>query len=184
MRKIKLYIACSIDGYIARPDGELDWLSDYPITPEHNYGYDDFYKSVDTVILGGKTFRAILNMDAMYTYRDKTSFVITRNVNFPKTSENINYISNDIIETIEALKNQDGKDIWLVGGGQILSMLLDSNLIDEMTITTIPTILGNGIPLFPLMQKESKWTLRNTQSYPNGVVTSDYQIVIQILGLV
>ena len=91
MRKIKLYIAASIDGYIAGPDGELDWLSDYPITPKLNYGYKDFFDSIDTVIMGGRTYRDILNMDVVYPYKDKKSYIITRNaINTPK--EDIIYI--------------------------------------------------------------------------------------------
>lgn len=177
MRKIKLYIASSIDGYIADLDGGLDWLSKYPITPEFNYGYDIFFESVDSVIMGGRTYRDILNMDVIYPYESKTSYVITRNeISSPK--ENIHFIANNIIETISDLKEKEGKDIWLVGGGEIISMLLSQNLIDEMIITYIPVVLGIGIPLFPEIKKESNWKLIDCQSYNNGVLTIDYQQTI------
>lgn len=173
MRKIKLYIAASIDGYIADIEGGLGWLSGYPITPELNYGYDEFFNSVDTVILGGRTYRDILNMDLIYPYKDKISYIITRNkTNNPK--ENIQFILENITETVSGLKKQKGKDIWLVGGGEIITILLDNDLIDEMIITITPIILGSGIPLFPHTAKESTWKLHNTQTYSNNVLQVEY----------
>lgn len=175
MRKIKLYIAASIDGYIAGPDGELDWLSDYPITPELNYGYEDFFESIDTVIMGRRTYRDILNMGVIYPYKDKISYIITRNaINTPK--EDIIYITNGIENNISALKKREGKDIWLVGGGEIVSLFLNQNWIDEMIITYIPILLGEGIRLFPNKTKGSKWSLIQSQAFINGVVQTRYQV--------
>lgn len=174
MRKVKLYIAASIDGYIACPDGSLDWLSKYPITSEQNYGYDDFFESVDSVIMGGKTYRDILNMDVIYPYKDKTSYIITQNKTNTK-KENIHFITDNVIETISKLKKKEGKDIWLVGGGEIIAMFLEHDLIDEMIITIIPTILGAGIPLFPKMNQESSWYLINNQACKNSVLQVEYQ---------
>lgn len=173
MKKIKLYIAASIDGYIARIDGDLDWLMEYPINSETNYGYDNFYKSIDTVIMGGQTYRDILNMDFVWPYKDKTTYVVTRNS--MGTKENVHFATENIIETISELRNQEGKDIWLVGGGELLSMLLTADLVDEMIITTIPVILGSGISLFPNSPKESKWELKSSESYKNGVVQVTYK---------
>lgn len=175
MRKIKLYIAVSIDGYIAGSDGELDWLSDYPITPELNYGYKDFFESIDTVIMGGRTYRDILNMDVVYPYKDKKSYIITRNaINTPK--KDIIHITNNIEDNISELKKREGKDIWLVGGGEIVSLFLNQNWIDEMIITYIPFLLGEGIRLFPNKTKGSKWSLIQSQAFINGVVQIKYQV--------
>lgn len=173
MRKIKLYIAASIDGYIAGNDGDLDWLMKYPITSEINYGYDDFYQSVDTVIVGGQTYRDILNMDFIWPYKDKTTYVITHNP--ADSKENIHFISDNIIETISRLQKDEGKDIWLVGGGILVTMLLNQDMIDEMIITTIPVILGNGVPLFPATPKESQWNLTGSNTYSNGVIQTIYR---------
>lgn len=173
MAKIKLYIAASIDGYIARTDSDLDWLMEYPITPDFNYGYNDFFESVDSVIMGGKTYRDILNMDVVYPYESKKSYVITRNsITSPK--ENIYFVSDDVIGMVSELKKNQGKDIWLVGGGEIVALFLRHNLIDEMIVTTVPVILGNGIPLFPVNQNESQWNLKETESYKNGVIQVKY----------
>lgn len=177
MRKIKLYIAASIDGYIADTNGELDWLSEYPITSELNYGYDEFFNSVDTVLMGGRTYRDILNMDVIYPYNDKISYIITRNKNAQTSIENIQFLAENIIETISSLKDQQGKDIWLVGGGEIISLLLDNDLVDEMIITYIPKILGDGIALFPKIKTMSKWKLLNSQPYNNSVLSVEYQMI-------
>lgn len=173
MRKIKLYIAASIDGYIADIDGGLDWLSAYPITTELNYGYDEFFNSIDCVIMGGRTYRDILNMDVIYPYKDKISYIITRN-KMNNSKESIHFLSDNIIEAISEIKKQKGKDIWLVGGGEIIAMLLNNDLIDEMIITIIPMMLGAGIPLFPNTTKESAWKLHNTHSYTNNVLQVEY----------
>ncbi|HBL35084.1 MAG TPA: riboflavin biosynthesis protein RibD [Porphyromonadaceae bacterium] len=169
MKKIKLYIAASLDGYIARHDGDLDWLiKDYPITPDFNYGYNDFFESIDTIIMGGRTYREILYMDVVWPYKDKTTYVVTRNPVIPK--DNINFITENIIETIHELREENGKDIWLVGGGELITMLLNQDLVDEMIITYIPVIIGNGISLFPNNPKESKWNLQRNMGYENGVL--------------
>ncbi|PXV61111.1 dihydrofolate reductase [Dysgonomonas alginatilytica] len=174
MRKIKLYIASSIDGYIASLDGDLDWLTEFPNPQQLDYGYKDFFESIDTVIMGGKTYRDILAMDVVWPYKDKETYIVTRHAG-SKTEPNIHFLNENIIETISELKSKQGKDIWLVGGGELVSMFLNSDIIDNMIITYIPIILGDGIPLFPKMKKESQWQLLNSQSYNNGVLCIDYQ---------
>ncbi len=174
MKKIKLYIAASIDGYIARSDGDLDWLMKYPITSDKNYGYNDFFESIDTIIMGGRTYRDILNMDFIWPYKDKPTYIITRKSLISK--DYIHFISENISEIVFALKNNKGKDIWLVGGGEIISSFMSQELIDEMIITTIPVILGNGIKLFSGISKESEWITIANQKYDNGVTQAHYSI--------
>ncbi|MGC3978383.1 MAG: dihydrofolate reductase family protein [Paludibacteraceae bacterium] len=175
MKKIKLYIAASIDGYIARNDGDLDWLTEYPINAETNYGYDIFYESIDTVLMGGRTYRDIQNMDILWPYKDKETYIVTRNPINEK--ENIHCITENVIETILGLRVQNGKDIWLVGGGKLIAALLNENMVDEMIITTIPVILGSGIPLFPDNPKESKWKIASSESYKNGIIQTAYKCI-------
>jgi len=172
MKKIKLYIAVSLDGYIARSNGDIDWLTEYPINSETNYGYNEFYKSIDTVIMGGRTYRDILCMDVIFPYKDKMTYVITRNPLSEK--ENVHFITDNIIDTISQLRMQEGKDIWLVGGGELITILLNQDFVDEMIITYIPVILGNGISLFPNNPKESKWKLENSIQFTNGVFQAKY----------
>jgi dihydrofolate reductase len=173
MKKIILYIAASIDGRIAEPDGGIEWLSGFPITEEMNYGYKDFFNSIDTIIMGGRSWREMSNMDAMGTYADKSVYVVSHH-NWGE-EKNINFITKNITERIAALRNELGKDIWLFGGGELISMLLAANLIDEMQISYIPVILGKGIPLFPEQSKESKWKIKETKVYDSGILKVDYQ---------
>ena len=174
MRKIKLYIAVSLDGYIARDDGDLDWLTEFPNPEKTDYGYQTFFDSIDIVIMGGRTYRDILSMDIVWPYQAKETYIITHN-SLAK-GKNIQFITHDILGTISEIQKENGQDIWLVGGGEIISMLLNHNLIDEIIITTIPAILGNGIPLFSGIMKESKWETFIYYKYENGVTQAHYKI--------
>ena len=173
MKKISLYIAASIDGRIAEPDGGIEWLSDYPITEEMDYGYKDFVASIDTIVMGGRSWRELSNMDAMGAYSGKAVYVVSRQ-NWGET-ENIKFITENVIEHIAALRNETGKNIWLFGGGELISILLAADLIDEMRITYIPIILGQGISLFSEQPTESKWELIENKLYENGVFQVNYQ---------
>ena len=167
MKKIKLYIATSIDGYIAQTDGDIDWLIEYPNPERNDYGYKDFFNSVDTVILGGNTYRGIISMDVLWPYKDKETYIVTRNpYDFEK---NIHYITDNIIEEIIQLRQKEGKDIWLAGGGRLTTILLNNDLVDEMIITVIPIIMGRGISLFPNKPKPSDWKAVESQKFANGV---------------
>ncbi len=177
MKKIKLYIAASLDSYIARPDGNLDWLLKYP-TPEGSaYGYHEFYDSIDTIIMGNSTYQEILGMSTDWPYKDSMTYVLTRcKDNLPR-KENICCITGDIIATIRQLLQQEGKDIWLMGGGQAITLLLNNEMVDEMQICYIPVILGEGIPLFPNKPKETEWTLTDSAAYDTGILKVTYRKV-------
>ena len=174
MRNIKLYIATSIDGYIARSDGDLDWLTGFPNPEKTDYGYQTLFEFIDIVIMGGRTYRDILSMDVVWPYQAKKTYVITHHS--LAEEKNIQFITHDIVEKITQIRNENGQDIWLVGGGEIASMLLNHELIDEMIITTVPIILGNGIPLFSKITKESQWEISIYHKYKNGVTQSHYKI--------
>lgn len=173
MKKIVLYIAASLDQRIAEPDGSLDWLTEFPNPEKTDYGYKDLLASVDTVIMGGKTYRELLNMDIIWPYKEQQTYVVSHHEWSAK--ENISFITENIIETISELRNHEGKDIWLVGGSELISMLLAADLIDEMRIAYIPVVLGKGISLFPEQRKESQWKLSASKSYENGVLLVFYQ---------
>jgi len=140
MRKIILYIASSLDGYIARENGDVDWL---PTNTDS--GYDSFYKSIDTVIMGKKTYDQILTFGE-YPYKEKKSYVFSKNTTLTK-DENIEFASN-VVDFTRTLLSSSGGHIWLVGGSELFSAFLERNLIDEIILSIIPTILGSGIPLF------------------------------------
>lgn len=173
MKKIILYIAASIDGRIAEPKDGTEFLSGYPITEAMDYGYKEFYNSIDTIVMGGRSWREMDAMDAMGSYKDKTVYVVSRND--WGTKGNIKFITDNVADRIAALRNEAGKDIWLFGGGELVSMLLAVGLVDEMQITYIPVILGKGIPLFPEQHTESKWELVKSKTYENNVFQVKYR---------
>lgn len=172
MKKIKLYIAASLDGYLARPDGDIEWLTGFPNPSKSDYGYMDFLKTIDIVIMGGRTFYDILAMDVKWPYEKQTSYIVTRKPE--QSSDNIKFISENVIQTISELRNQSGKDIWIVGGGELIAMLLNENLIDEMILFHVPLMLGNGIRLFPSQSKNIQWELKDSKAYDSGILEVKY----------
>ena len=174
MKKIILYIAASIDGYIADTEGTTEWLEEFPITEEMNYGYNDFIASVDTILMGGRSYREVLNMEAIEHYKNHQIYVITRGWT-EKATDNVDFITDNVIDRIRQLRNGEGKNIWLFGGGELTSMLLAADLVDEMQICYIPVVLGKGIPLFPGQPKGSDWELINSKSYKSGTLIVEYR---------
>lgn len=173
MKKIILYIAASLDQRIAEPDGSLEWLTGVPNPQKTNGEYKDLLASVDTVLIGGRAYRELLNMEVIWPYKEQMTYVVSRH-NWGD-EDNVHFITDNIIENISALRNEQGKDILLVGGGELTSMLLVADLIDEMRITYIPVILGKGISLFPEQPKDSKWELIKNQSHNSSALTLEYK---------
>ena len=164
MKKIILYIATSLDGFIARKNGSVDWLSEFNNTGD-DFGYKKFLDSVGTVILGNTTYK-----EFKAPYENKKCFVFSRKNTGKK--ENIIYVNTEVKKFIKSLS--DDENIWLVGGADIAKEFLKNNLIDEFIITVIPTLLGEGIPLFGEGCGEHKLKLLDTKSYDSGVVQLHY----------
>ena len=156
MTKLLVYIASSLDGYIARENGDVDWL---PESLESSY--EAFYKSVDTVIMGKTTYDQILEFGE-YPYKDKKSFV------FSKTSKESNKDAEFVSDIEKFVKDgfpRAGKNIWLVGGAKTITSFLKLGVVDEIITTIIPVILGKGIPLFQNVEKKIDLKLINTEKY-------------------
>jgi dihydrofolate reductase len=168
MRKLVLYSAASLDGYIAGPNDEIDWLFS-----GGDYGYAAFYNSIDTTISGYKTYKLALTFGS-FPYPDKTNYVISSH-HLHKENTPVEFISEDPVGFVRALKGKPGKDIWLAGGGQINSLMLNAHLIDEMIISIHPIILGKGIALFSGSPGRSNFDLTNTISYPDGLLQATYR---------
>ncbi len=166
MKKIILYVATSLDGFIARKNGSVDWLTKFSNT-EEDYGYKEFLNSVGTVILGNTTYK-----EFGAPYENKKCFVFSRK-NSGKEN-NITYVNDNAKNFTENLPDDEGT-IWLVGGADIAKEFLKNNLIDEFIITIIPTVLGEGIPLFAKGIGEHKLQLLNSKSYDSGVVQLHYR---------
>jgi len=164
MRKIILNIATSLDGFIARKNGSVDWLPKIDNT-EEDFGIKEFLDSVGTVVLGNTTYKQY-----KAPYPNKKCFVFSRK-NSGKEN-NITYVNNNAKDFLKSLNEEDG-NVWLVGGADIVKEFLKDNLIDEFIITIIPVVLGEGIPLF--RDGEHPLKLLNSKSYDSGVVQLHYQ---------
>lgn len=174
MRKTILYIACSFDHFIARANGDVSWLElpEYKIEGE-DYGYMDFYNSIDTTIMGNTTYKIVQGFDMPFPYGDKTNYVFSRKSNL-RHDENVEFVKEDIASFVRKVKGKKGKNIWIVGGGQINQILFNYNLIDEMIITIMPIMLGHGVKLFNGIVKEKKLKLASSKKYKNGVLQLKY----------
>ena len=177
MRKIKLYIASSLDSFIAGENGSVDWLFS-----DADYGYAKFYNSIDTILVGRKTYEQSLTFEE-YPYKGKKVYVFTHNAKEQKkkkkTTADVEYIDKDIPEFVMRLIQQpfSNRDIWLLGGGEILSLFLNSELVDEIILSVHPIILGKGIPLFKNIKKSVKLRLLESIPFESGLVQLRYCIV-------
>lgn len=174
MRKVVLYIAMSLDGYIADAKNGVSWLVGDGSEPNSQGSYLTFYETIDTIILGWNTYNQItkeLSPDN-WPYKDKKSYIFTHQKinNLP----NIEFKSTSIDKFINETKQIPGKNIWICGGANIVDQLLKKNLIDIFQIAIIPTVLGNGIKLFDNLDQKIRLNFKNAISY-NGIVEIIYE---------
>ena len=172
-RKIILYIATSLDGFIADTKGQIDWLGENSIAKEADTSYEDFYQSVDTVIMGRTTYdqvTQILSPDD-YPYKDSQSYVITSREGDNK--KDVTFTDESVVTLVKKLKETDGGDVFIIGGASIINPLIQENLIDEYQLAIIPTILGEGIPLFSSSNNQVKLTAINA-NVVNNIVYHTY----------
>ena len=167
MKKIILYVATSLDGFIAKKNGSVDWLEKYGQSGE-DFGYKKFLDSIGTVILGNTTYK-----EFKAPYDNKKCFVFSRK-NTGK-EDNITYVNSTPREFVDGLDAGDEK-IWLVGGADIANEFLKNKLVNEFIITIIPEVLGEGIPLFTKGCYEHKLKLQTSQSFDSGVVQLHYTV--------
>lgn len=176
MPKVILYIAASLDGFIAKPDGNLDWLTTWPNPANLDYGYANLLKSIGTIVMGRKTYNEVLSFGIDWPYAEYETYVISNNDDLKILTPNTKLVSSGINQLIALLKDHSTKDIWLVGGGALVTSFLNDDLIDTMIITTVPVILGEGIPLFPNKPKETRWKLISVEKFDTGLVSLTYDI--------
>ena len=167
MTKVSVYIASSLDGYIAREDGSIDWL---PESSES--GYDAFYKSIDTVIMGKTTYDQVRTF-GVYPYKGKKSFVFSKTQQ--NSDENAEFVS-DVEKFVKDGFPGAGKTIWIIGGAKIIVSFLKQGIVDEIIITKIPVLLGKGIPLFENLEDETKLELIKTEKY-DQLVDLHYKVL-------
>lgn len=164
-RELILYIASSLDGYIAGPEGELDWLF-----MDQDYGYGEFEKSIDTVLLGRSTYEEILQFDVPYPYSYKKSYVFTSQPDQYRSDHDVVFTSEDPVEVWKSLRKQSGENVWLVGGGKLISPFVNRNMVDRYIIAVHPIILGQGIELFTGIENRIELTTEQVKTYDSGLV--------------
>ena len=173
MRKVILYSAVSLDGFIAGPDHDMNWLEkpEYTLKDEH-FGFKDLCERCDTSLCGNGTLEVVTQLTDEFPFPTERSVVFTRTPG--RSFKGIEFVTDDVVDYTRKLLNEPGKDIWLVGGSQINGQLLDAGLIDELILTIIPTVLSGGVPLFAGNQKPADFQLVSTKDYPNGFVILTY----------
>jgi len=174
MRKVILYISCSLDGYIAKPGDDLSFLERVEKEGE-NYGYAEFYNSVDTVIMGRRTYEWVKKQISQPPHTGKKTYVITRELR--QNEGSASFYADDIEWLVEKLKYKEGKDIFIDGGAEVVRMMMNASLLDELIISIIPVILGKGTTLFSSGIPESDLELISTNTYYTGLVQLRYRIL-------
>lgn len=170
--KVSVYIACSIDGYIARKDGNLDWLH-YGHTGDEDYGFKQFSSTIDTVVMGRNTYEVVSGF-ADWAYKGKRVIVLSSTLTAVR--EEAELFTGALADLMNKLQEEHVKHIW-VDGGVTVTRFLEAGLVDELTISIISMVLGSGIPLFSAMDRELKCRHIATQSYPSGLVQLKYEIL-------
>ncbi len=173
MRNISLFIAMSLDGYIADNKGDVDWLKGQGDGNENIDTYSEFVKNIDTILMGWNTYHQIVTelSPKEWIYNNFTTYVITHNEH--ASTEKIRFVDINPVSLVKRLKEENGKNIWICGGANLVQQLVNENLIDYYYITVIPTLLGSGIRLFENVKHEIKLRLLNTRSY-NGMIDLAY----------
>ncbi|MHA2059729.1 MAG: dihydrofolate reductase family protein [Candidatus Ranarchaeia archaeon] len=169
-----VYIATSLDGFIATKDGGIEWLSEIPNPDQNDYGYAEFLKNIDAIVMGRITFEKVLTFsDWAYT---KPVFVLSNSLTkLPEEfTEDVEIVKGDIVELVRVL-DQKGYHNLYVDGGKVIQSFLKEDLIDELIITRIPVLLGAGIPLFAEIGQFLRFNHEDTTIFENGLVKSHYR---------
>ena len=174
MRKLSLFIATSLDGYIAKPNDDLDFLKLVEKEGE-DYGYAEFTANIDTIIIGRKTYDWVVREigASHYNNEERNVYVITKTKR-QSVGKTIFYTGNPI-ELVQQLKNGNGKDIYCDGGAEIINEFLKSELIDEFIISIVPVLVGDGIRLFKDGRPEQQLELVNSKTFDTGLIQLHYR---------
>jgi dihydrofolate reductase len=177
-RKIIVHIATSADGYIARPDGDVEWLNR---RARLDYGMRAFYKTIDTILYGRKTYDWALNyqkktkMKGSIFDQKVANFIFSRRP--PKrAAPGVEFVSEPVRRFARGLRAKTGKHIWMMGGGGLIASFLDAGEIDEFVIHVVPVLIGKGIPLIAPRHRDIPLRLLSVRKYPDGVVQLHYEV--------
>ncbi|OIK09265.1 dihydrofolate reductase family protein [Bacillus sp. MUM 13] len=161
-RNIVLFIAQSLDGYIATKEDSLDWL--FKVDGEGDNGYSEFFETIDTILIGKRTYDWIMKYEkGQFPYKNKDCYVFSRS-QFEDTND-VKFVNEGIVNFTNNLKKEEGKNIWIVGGGDLLHTFLKEKLVDELFLTIAPSIIGEGIPLFKAGDYQLDLYLKGTRTF-------------------
>jgi dihydrofolate reductase len=171
MRKLILQVAVSLDGFIEGPNAEIDWC-----LTDQDYGLTDLFKQIDTLFIGRKTYELMLRMEDSVP----AGFPKFKEYIFSTTLDKVRgdaiLIKENIEKAVTKIKNEEGKDIWLFGGGSLTTSLVNLGLVDEVWLALHPIVLGGGKPLFSNIKQRVKLKLLDTKTYSTGLVFLKYSI--------
>jgi dihydrofolate reductase len=175
--KASVFIATSLDGFIARANGDLNWLTEaQSASTEQDYGYQEFMDTVDTIVLGRNTFEPVLTFDT-WPYGGKKVVVLSSKPSAvpPHLVDSVEWLSLPPQHLVERLAARGATHLY-VDGGKTIQAFLKAGLIDELTITRVPILIGTGVPLFGPLNHDVRLTHLATQQFENGFVQSKYRV--------
>ena len=169
MRRVRYNVAASLDGYIAGPNGEFDWIPNDPTVD-----FTGIFKKVDTVLLGRRTWEAAQQMGGGAWGKNTRVYVFSRTLR-PEDHKKVTVVGDDAAGVVAALRAEEGDgEIWLFGGGDLFRSLLAAGQVDSVEVTIVPVLLGGGLPLLPPGGPRAPLTLTRTHTYPTGMVSLIY----------
>ncbi len=182
MRKVKYFVANSLDNFIARPDGGVEWL----FNDGTDYGMAEFFRSIDCMLLGRKTYEVAIGQHQPQRKSRKTkkkssfrggmrSYVFSRTLK-AGPDDDFTVVSENAGAFVHKLKSEPGKDIWLMGGGELAGSLLTEGVVDELSLNIHPVLLGQGIPLFQGVTLQLNLEFFSSKAHPNGCVQVEYRV--------
>lgn len=174
MSRIQCYIATSIDGYIARKDHSIDWLESITVPEGSDMGYGEFYGHIDTVIMGRQTYDEVMGFGVPWPYTDTKCYIATTDANYKTQTPNTHLVTHIDQNWIDEIKSESQQNIWLIGGGSLVSHFMKLDVLDDLMISIIPVVLGDGISLFPEIPPETHFNLSKVSDFGNDVVMLHY----------
>ena len=171
-RNLVMFIASTLDGYIATKDHNLNWL--FNVEGEGDNGISDFYNTIDTIIMGRATYDWVMEHEDDFPYKDKECYVFSRAQK--EDTQYVSFINKDVVSFSKELKSKSGKNIWLVGGSELISNFIEEKLVDEVIVTIAPVLLGSGIPLFKQNNFQTLLRLNSINRF-NQFVELRYEVI-------
>jgi len=170
MRQVIASLGISLDGYIARPNGAVDFL----FMPE-DFSMEPFFETIDTAIMGRKTFEAALRMGGGSFMGSSLATFVFSCSRPPGERDGVVYTNNSPAALVRKIRKRPGKNIWLMGGGELIRAFLKADLVDELHLGIVPVLLGKGIPLFPSGFPQRDFSLVENKTYSKGLITLHYR---------